>query len=343
MQQPALDVESLRVQIDGGTRRPLEDSRREPIGERFRRGAIAIGLAAEFQPHDVVRDCARRADSGARRRSDRTAARRRRAGSPATLAIVHQRAKRLDPFAEPAHFKRSRAAPSDLRSKSRPLASFCTRFALHRDHGARRRRRQCSTFKEYFNFFAKTRARLLERRWRAASRSRFALVAVIGRPRPALRARAIGCGETRTPTPPSGPISSVGNLVARRQHDRQRSRPERVGEPPRDRAVLRARPQMPSRVGRDQRDRLVRARVPLSANSRRSGDRRKRVGADRVERFGRIDDQLAGAQRRDRIMSLASSTDALATISDFPRASERRARCRGASDVPRTRSFAAAS
>src|SRR5262249_45848634 len=40
--------------------------------------------------------------------------------------------------------------------------------------------------------------------------ARFALVAVIGRPRFLASATAIGCAETLTPTPPPGPISSRG-------------------------------------------------------------------------------------------------------------------------------------
>ena len=42
------------------------------------------------------------------------------------------------------------------------------------------------------------------------SPDRFALVAVIGRPSPYARARAIGCDDTRIPTPPSVPINASG-------------------------------------------------------------------------------------------------------------------------------------
>ena len=77
MQQPPLDVESLRVMKDRGTRRPLEDARREPFRERFFRRAIAIRLARRVRAARRCTDCARTADSDAQRRSDRTAAPRR--------------------------------------------------------------------------------------------------------------------------------------------------------------------------------------------------------------------------------------------------------------------------
>ncbi len=124
MQQPALDVEGLRVLKDRGTRRPLEDARRNPVRERFLGGAVAICLAREFEPHDVVRTAfvklilTRGADQIVRRRHDV----RRIADN---LAVVHQCAERLDSFAEFAHFSCRRDL--DL-LKSLPLSPFSTRF-----------------------------------------------------------------------------------------------------------------------------------------------------------------------------------------------------------------------
>ena len=108
MQQTALEVESLRVLIDGRTRRAHEDARRQPLGERLFRCGVTVRVAAEFEPHDVVRTAfvelllARGADQIVRRRDDA----RRFAGDS---AVVQQRAERLDPFAEHAHFSASPA------------------------------------------------------------------------------------------------------------------------------------------------------------------------------------------------------------------------------------------
>ena len=135
----------------------------------------------------------------------------------------------------------------------------------------------------------------------AASPERFALVAVIGRPRPSLNARAIGCGETRTPTPPSGPISCARKTVARGKHDRQRSRPECDRETSRDVEISLAIANAIGAVGGDQRDRFLRI-ASLDREKFCQRRRRKRIGGDSVKSFGRINHQLASAQRGDRIV-----------------------------------------
>ena len=113
MQLPPLDVESLRVLENCGTHRPLDDARRQPFRERCFRCGVAVRLAPEFEPHDVVRAAlvqlilTLRADQIVRRRHHA----RRLAGD---LAVVHERAKRLDAFAEPAHFSASAASAAAI-------------------------------------------------------------------------------------------------------------------------------------------------------------------------------------------------------------------------------------
>src|SRR5258708_7035640 len=113
MQQAPLDIEGLRVLKDGGTRRPLEDARREPLRERFLRRDVAVGLAPEFEPHDIVRTAL--VELILTRGADQIVRGSHHARWIAdNFAIVHQRAKRLDPFAEVAHFNASPATPIAL-------------------------------------------------------------------------------------------------------------------------------------------------------------------------------------------------------------------------------------
>src|ERR1700689_3203086 len=98
----SIDRSSLRIPRSS-TRSINGSPPPQPIRQRLFRRAVAIGFAREFEPHDVVRTAfvqlilARGADQIVRRRDDACRL-------PGQLPVVHQRAKRLDPLAEPAHF-----------------------------------------------------------------------------------------------------------------------------------------------------------------------------------------------------------------------------------------------
>src|SRR5271154_3332522 len=103
MQQPALEVEGLPIVIDSRAGRPLEDLSDQPLCECSFCRAVTIRLAPEFEPHDVVRTAivqlilTRRSDQIVRWRYYQ----RRIADD---LAVVYQRAKRLDPLSQSTPF-----------------------------------------------------------------------------------------------------------------------------------------------------------------------------------------------------------------------------------------------
>ncbi len=109
MQQPTLEVKGLRVLKNSRTRRPLEYAPRAPLRERLLRCDVSVGLAPEFEAHDVVRTAL--VELILTRGADEVVRGSHHARWIAdNFVIVHQRAERLDPFAEPAHFNASPAS-----------------------------------------------------------------------------------------------------------------------------------------------------------------------------------------------------------------------------------------
>ena len=119
-----------------------------------------------------------------------------------------------------------------------------------------------------------------------------------GRRRRASSARATGCDGTRRPTVSWPPVTTSATPRRARQDQRQRSRPERGGEP-------RARPSgIVARPARELRRRRRGARSPdgrpgdpWRRRCVRTASRVARVRAEAVDGLGREGDELAGAQR----------------------------------------------
>src|ERR1700720_2738165 len=113
MHQLPLDVETLRVLIDCRTRRAHQYPSCEPIRERLLSDTIAVRLAPQFEPHNIVGAplvqliLACGADQIVRRRDH---ARR----FTDDFAIVKQRAEGLDTFASLTHLSCSPASTAAI-------------------------------------------------------------------------------------------------------------------------------------------------------------------------------------------------------------------------------------
>ena len=129
---------------------------------------------------------------------------------------------------------------------------------------------------------------------------RLALGAASGRPKAASSAWATGWAGTRMRDRVEAGGDEVGDRRVRplRQDERQRARPEGVGEALAHRRRRRA---IAARRGErgDVDDQRVEARPALGDEDRADGARVAGVGGEAVDRLGRHGDELAAPQRRD--------------------------------------------
>jgi len=152
-----------------------------------------------------------------------------------------------------------------------------------------------------------TRARDIERRRGAAG------VGARRRERLVERRDQTLCDRV-TRDPDADPLAAAGERRrqpgARRQHERQRSRPEARDQTLGGRRDARDDPGQHGGVTHDERDRLV----GIAALQRRDavdGRRVQRARAESVERLRRIDDRLATRERRERRIELRHAAFAI--------------------------------
>jgi len=289
----------------------------------FFRRPIAVGLAREFEPHDVVRTAfvqlilTRGADQVVRRRHHS-----RRIAGDSRLYISARTARFVCRVPLISAQPRS-ALPNRSHSHHFPPASVDGR-------------RPCSapmpsifTFKVNFNFSAQS-ARAFSSVLAGASPLKFALVAVIGRPIPGTEsAREQQFGDTRTPTP-SDPVEFGRDLRRAPAHDRQRPRPECVAESPALRSALRALLENAIAASAAINPTVVRAPAPSPRTA-----------------VGKAVDENASApiayrtSRSDRRPASPAFNAAIpsSTFEQSRTIRERGARCRAGNGVPRTRSL----
>src|ERR1700683_2276506 len=195
--------------IHAGPRREPQNAVAAPLRESRGRRSITIGLAAEFETHHIVRTPIIKlllTD-----RVDEIVGRRDHIAQIAhALNVVEQGAKRLDAIRKLSHVE----IPSDSAAVS--SRSLMAPFRMIRKPSASQAITVLGAAAVKIPPSRNTLT-LFPSDCRAASAvlaggspERFALVAVIGCPRTRLNARAIGCDETRMPTPPSGPMSCGG-------------------------------------------------------------------------------------------------------------------------------------